>query len=171
ATLGATMAYDLLLAAKDSFGVIPVSYDDDVHPYSDLIAGRVDAVLLDHIIAKRRLSPRFVIQPEAVATGYYVGVLARADSTLRDSVDAVLIAAMRDGALEQIYQRWGVWDDEQGALFRRVACVRGARECLPAYRAPRTAHVVSPVPRPSCSDHAAPLLPFYGHRRGRGALA
>jgi polar amino acid transport system substrate-binding protein len=120
ATLGATMAYDLLLAAKDSFGVIPVSYDDDVHPYSDLIAGRVDAVLLDHIIAKRRSSPRFVIQPEAVATGYYVGVLARSDSTLRDSVDAVLIAAMRDGALEQIYQRWDVWDPSQGELFRRI---------------------------------------------------
>jgi His/Glu/Gln/Arg/opine family amino acid ABC transporter permease subunit len=121
ATLGATMAYDLLLAAKDSFGVIPVSYDDDVHPYSDLLAGRVDAVLLDHIIAKRRSSPRFVIQPEAVATGYYVGVLARADSTLRDSVDAVLIAAMRDGTLEQIYQRWDVWDPGQGELFRRTA--------------------------------------------------
>ena len=127
ATLGATMAYDLLLAAKDSFGVIPVSYDDDVHPYSDLIAGRVDAVLLDHIIAKRRSSPGFVIQPEAVATGYYVGVLARADSTLRDSVDAVLIAAMRDGTLEQIYQRWDVWDPGQGELFRRTTGGEKAR--------------------------------------------
>ncbi len=130
ATLGATMAYDLLLAAKDSFGVIPVSYDDDVHPYSDLIAGRVDAVLLDHIIAKRRSSPGFVIQPEAVATGYYVGVLARADSTLRDSVDAVLIAAMRDGTLEQIYQRWDVWDPGQGELFRRTAGGEKARAVM-----------------------------------------
>ncbi len=120
ATLGATMAYDLLLAAKDSFGVVPVSYDDDVHPYSDLVAGRVDAVLLDHIIARRRSSLPFVIQPNAVATGYYVGVLAKADSTLRDSVDAVLIAAMRDGTLEGIYRRWEVWDPSQGELFRRV---------------------------------------------------
>jgi len=155
ATLGATMAYDLLLAAKDSFGVIPVSYDDDVHPYSDLIAGRVDAVLLDHIIAKRALhrsSPpgplsssrrggtAFVIQAEAVATGYYVGVLARADSTLRDSVDAVLIAAMRDGALEQIYKRWDVWDDGQGTLFRRVACVRGEECAVRGSASPRTAY-------------------------------
>src|SRR5439155_21243825 len=37
ATLGATIAYDLLLAGRESTGVIPVSYDDDVHPYSDLV--------------------------------------------------------------------------------------------------------------------------------------
>ncbi len=117
ATLGATMAYDILLATE---GVIAVSYDDDVHPYSDLIAGRVDAVLLDHIIAKRRSALRFVIEPQAVATGHYVGVLAQADSVLRDSVNAVLIAAMRDGTLEQIYRRWDVWDESQGELFRRV---------------------------------------------------
>ena len=147
ATLGATMAYDLLLAAKDSFGVIPVSYDDDVHPYSDLIAGRVDAVLLDHIIAKRRSSPRFVIQPEAVATGYYVGVLARADSTLRDSVDAVLIAAMRDGALEQIYRRWDVWDPGQANLFGRVVEARedvvGAQHAAPLQSASVWAYLPS----------------------------
>ena len=101
ATLGATVAYDILVTARDSLGVIPVSYDDDVHPYSDLVAGRVDAVLLDHIIAQRALRRRggagFVIQPQAVAVGRYVGVLAKGDSALRDSVDVVLRAAMRDG--------------------------------------------------------------------------
>jgi len=132
ATLGATMAYDLLLAAKDSFGIIPVSYDDDVHPYSDLMTGRVDAVLLDHIIAKRRSSLHFVIEPQAIATGHYVAVLAQADSARRDSVNAVLITAMRDGTLEQIYRRWDVWDPAQGELFRRVQDeVVGAQHAAP----------------------------------------
>ncbi len=125
ATLGATMAYDILVAASDSHGVIPVSYDDDVHPFSDLMAGRVDAVLLDHIIAERSLhrlrGTAFIVEPRAVAVGHYVGVLARADSVLRDSVDAVLRAAMVDGTLERIFRRWNVWDESQGALFRRVA--------------------------------------------------
>ena len=118
ATLGATMAYDLLLAAN----LTAISYDDDVHPYTDLVAGRVDAVLLDHIIAERALkrSGAFVIQPQAVATGHYVGVLAKADSLLRDSANAVLVAAMRDGTLEEIYRRWDVWDPSQGELFRRI---------------------------------------------------
>jgi len=124
-TLGATLAYDLLLDARDSLGLVPVSYDDDVHPYSDLVAGRVDAVLLDHIIAQRALRRRggrgFVIQPDAVALGRYVGVLAKADSALRDSVDGVLRVAMRDGTLERIFRRWNVWDAGQGELFRRVA--------------------------------------------------
>ena len=124
ATLGATIAYDLLLAARDSTGIIPVSFDDDVHPYADLVAGRVDAVLLDHIIAQRALRRMpgggFVILSRPVAVGHYVGVLARADSILRDSIDAVLREAMRDGSLEQIYRRWSVWDDSQGALFERI---------------------------------------------------
>src|SRR6266513_5471473 len=90
ATLGATVAYDLLLAARDSTGIIPISFDDDVHPYADLVAGRVDAVLLDHIIAQRALRRRggsgFVILAAPVAVGHYVGVLARANATLRDSI-------------------------------------------------------------------------------------
>ena len=124
ATLGATIAYDLLIAARDSTGMIPVSFDDDVHPYADLVAGRVDAVLLDHIIAQRalrRMGGRgFVILSQPVAVGHYVGVLARADSVLRDSIDAVLREAMRDGSLEQIYRRWSVWDDSEGGLFERI---------------------------------------------------
>lgn len=123
-TLGATIAYDLLLSARDSTGIIPISYDDDVHPYADLVAGRVDAVLLDHIIAQRAWSRHgdkgFVILPGAVATGHYVGVLARRDSVLRDSIDAILREAMRDGSLEQIFRRWQVWDDSQGALFEHI---------------------------------------------------
>ena len=134
ATLGATIAYDMLLAARDSTGLLPVSYDDDVHPYTDLMSGRVDAVLLDHIIAQRALrrlgGSAFVILAHEVATGHYVGVLARADSVLRDSVDAVLREAMRDGSLEQILRRWNVWDESQGVLFERV--LRGGVATQPA---------------------------------------
>jgi polar amino acid transport system substrate-binding protein len=124
ATLGATLAYDILLAARDSTGLIPVSYDDDVHPYSDLAAGRVDAVLLDHIIAQRALARTsgggFLVQPGPVAVGRYVGVLARANTALRDSVNVALREAMRDGTLERIFRGWHVWDREQGELFTRL---------------------------------------------------
>lgn len=122
ATLGATMAYQILLDAARRSGVTPVSYDDDVHPYSDLAEGRVDAVLLDHIIAQRALKRAggFIIQPEPVAVGHYVAVLARRDSALRDSVNGLLKAAMADGTLERILRRWDVWDARQAALFQRV---------------------------------------------------
>jgi polar amino acid transport system substrate-binding protein len=121
-TLGATQAYQILLAEQQRSGVIPVSYDDDVHPYADLVAGRVDAVLLDHIIAQRSLRRLggFVIQPEPVTTGHYVAVLARANVALRDSVDVILRARMRDGSLERIFRTWNVWDPAQLGLFARV---------------------------------------------------
>ena len=141
ATLGATIAYDLLLAARDSTGLIAVSYDDDVHPYTDLVSGRVDAVLLDHVIAQRALrrlgNQAFVILPQAVAAGHYVGVLAHADSALRDSVDAVLREAMRDGTLEQIFRRWDVWDPSQEVLFEGVLRGGDERQALPAPSAGR----------------------------------
>jgi polar amino acid transport system substrate-binding protein len=122
ATLGSTQAYAILLAARDSFRVDPISYDDDVHPYADLVAGRVDAVLLDNIIAERSLrrSGGFVIQPLPVATGHYVAVLARAGSALRDSVNAILLARMRDGSLEKSFRAWNVWNDDQ-ARYMAVA--------------------------------------------------
>lgn len=122
ATLGSTAAYQLLLAEQSRSKLIPVSYDDDVHPYTDLVAGRVDAVLLDHTIAERRLRVLggFVIQPDPVATGHYVGVLASSNAALRDSVNEILRARMLDGSLEATFRRWDVWDDAQAEYFRRV---------------------------------------------------
>ena len=65
ATLGGTIAYEILLRAEREFGIQAISYDDDVHPYSDLVIGRVDAVLLDNVLAERRARSisGFTIQP------------------------------------------------------------------------------------------------------------
>src|SRR5215471_9000136 len=53
-TLGGTIAYEILLRAERELGIQAISYDDDVHPYSDLVIGRLDAVLLDNVLAERR---------------------------------------------------------------------------------------------------------------------
>ena len=137
ATLGSTTAYEILVDAQSKLGVVPISYDDDVHPYTDLVAGRVDAVLLDNIIAERSLRRQggFVIQPQAVATGYYVAVFAKRNAALRDSADAVLRDRMRDGSLEKTFRAWGVWNDVQARHFREVlsaAPARGGAAAAPA---------------------------------------
>ena len=121
-TLGATIAYERVLAAEKSDGVICVSYDDDVHPYADLRAGRLDAVLLDNIIAVRsmRRVPGLWTEPKPVATGHYIGVLASNNTALRDRINEILRARMRDGTLEQIYRKWGIWDAYQPAFFASV---------------------------------------------------
>lgn len=137
ATLGSTQAYQILLAEQAKSGVIPVSYDDDVHPYADLVAGRVDAVLLDNIIAERSLrrSGGFAIQEEPVAIGHYVAVLAKRNAALRDSVDDVIRARMRDGSLEKTFRAWDVWSDGEGQYFARA--LAAARDTTIASTQPR----------------------------------
>jgi polar amino acid transport system substrate-binding protein len=121
-TLGDTIAYDILLRAEREHGLRVVSYDDDVHPYSDLVIGRVDAVLLDNVLAERRhrTIPGFTIQPQTVAIGHYVGVLSPQNAPLRDSLNEMLRGAMRDGRLERILRTWSVWNDDQPKLYERL---------------------------------------------------
>ena len=121
-TLGGTIAYDILVRAEREYGLQAVSYDDDVHPYSDLVLGRLDAVLLDNVLAERRHRAMrgFVVQPRTVAIGHYVGVLAPGAAPLRDSMNEILHGAMRDGTLERIFRKWGVWNADQPALYTRL---------------------------------------------------
>jgi len=123
ATLGSTMAYQLLLNGSTRWDIVPVSYDDDVHPYGDLVAGRVEAVLLDNVIAERSLRRLggFVIQPEPVALGHYVAVFARTNTAMRDSANAILRARMHDGSLERVFREWRVWDDAEARYFAQAS--------------------------------------------------
>jgi polar amino acid transport system substrate-binding protein len=121
-TLSGTIAYEILLRAERDLGIQAVSYDDDVHPYSDLVIGRVDAVLLDHVLAERRLRslPGFAVQPDAIAIGHYVGALAPDQAGLRDTCNDILRGAMRDGTLERIFRKWRVWNEDQPTLYARM---------------------------------------------------
>jgi polar amino acid transport system substrate-binding protein len=121
-TLSGTIAYEILLAAERDHGIVAVSYDDDVHPYSDLLIGRLDAVLLDNVLAERRsrTTAGFVTHAEAVAVSHYIGVLAPGNEALRDRIDQILREAMKDGRLEAIYRKWKIWNDDQPELFSKV---------------------------------------------------
>jgi polar amino acid transport system substrate-binding protein len=119
-TLGGTIAYEILLGAARRTGLQAVAYEDDVHPYTDLALGRVDAVLLDNVIAGRRNLTGLVVQPESVAIGHYVGVFAPENGPLRDTMNETLRGAMRDGTLERIFRKWKVWNDDQPGLHARL---------------------------------------------------
>src|SRR6185503_16323134 len=62
----------------------------------------------------------FVIQPGTVATGHYVGLVAPAETALRDRINQLLLAAMRDGSLERILRSWNIWNDDQPELHQRL---------------------------------------------------
>ncbi|MBW8861455.1 MAG: amino acid ABC transporter substrate-binding protein, partial [Acidobacteria bacterium] len=122
ATLGGTIAYEILLRAQQEHGLEPLSYEDDVHPFSDLALGRVDAVLLDNVLAERRHRAMggFTVLPETIAVGHYVAVVAPQNGPLRDTLNETLRGAMRDGTLERIFRKWRVWNDDQPKLYARV---------------------------------------------------
>ena len=113
--------------------------------------GRVDAVLLDNVLAEPRVRAHagFTVQPQSVAIGHYVGVLsARATPRCAIAIDEILRGAMRDGALERIFRKWEVWNDDQPALYARLL----AREPV----APIAALDASSERRPRSRDgHAA----------------
>ena len=119
ATLGGTIAYDLLLTAEREHGIVPVSYDDDVHPYSDLLIGRVDAVLLDNVLAARamRRTQGLYTQAEPAALSHYIIITAPQNTDLRDRINDILRRAMADGRLEAIFRRWDVWNEDQPPLY------------------------------------------------------
>ena len=128
ATLGGTMAYDILLEAERTHGITAVSYDDDVHPYSDLALGRVDGVVLDNVLADRamRRNSGLVTHPEALAVGHYIVITAPENTALRDQVDQILREAMEDGTLERIFKKWNVWNDDQPRLYQNLTTGTGA---------------------------------------------
>jgi polar amino acid transport system substrate-binding protein len=122
ATLSGTLAYEILLAAEQSNGIQAVSYDDDVHPYEDLVLGRVDAVLLDHVLAERAMQRNtgLVTQPDGVAVGHYVIITSPSNTALLQQINDVLRRAMRDGTLERIFRKWNVWNEDQPRLYSAI---------------------------------------------------
>ena len=120
-------------------------------------SGRVDAVLLDNVLAERRMRQRDRLHRSSrrrVAVGHYVGVLAPANARAARSRSTRSCArAMRDGTLERIFRKWSVWNDDQPALYARL--LAGARAGRPS-RSGR-----SPTPSPASATHVAA-----GRRRG-----
>jgi polar amino acid transport system substrate-binding protein len=53
---------------------------------------------------------------QPVAPGYYVAFVRRSDDRLRQKLNEALLKAMNDGTLKRIYEKYGVWNDEQKRL-------------------------------------------------------
>src|SRR5262249_9539847 len=113
-TLDASLALDILRAAP---GIEVVGYEGVEEPYSDLEQGRLDAVLLDNIIAARYGLPRPDLRAAAsVGEGIYAIAVRPGDTELLAAIDAALAASMEAGELRGILARWQLWDDRQAAL-------------------------------------------------------
>ena len=111
AVLNQTYAYELVR----SMPVEPVLYEGVEEPYLDLQHGRVDAVLLDNIIADRygcNLEGVHCL-PDEMGRGVYVIGVRKQDPELLDAIDEAIEAMRSDGELRRILEKWRLWDARQ----------------------------------------------------------
>ena len=138
-TLNQTVAQDLLQAQHAEV----VLYEGQQEPYMDLSHGRVEGVLLDHVIADRYGcgQPGLSCVKQDLARGTYVIGMRPSDVELATRVDAALSRLIVSGELRRILEHWRLWDARQDELGVRA----------PAPVAPAPQPVVAATP-------AAPLV-------------
>jgi polar amino acid transport system substrate-binding protein len=129
ATLNQSFAFELL--KLKAIEIVP--HEGVQEPYIDLTEGRVDGVLLDHVIADRygcNLEKVRCLEKD-VARGTYVIGVRKTDPELKAAIDGALGAMISSGEMRRILERWKLWDARQDDLASPPA-----EEPLPT--APRT---------------------------------
>jgi His/Glu/Gln/Arg/opine family amino acid ABC transporter permease subunit len=111
ATLGNTAASRLLQQEEIPFR----SYEDPVGAYRDLELKRIDAVLMDVPAEAFYARPNPKLKPAGApfTKGQYVIGLRKGDEALKAEVDQAIDKIIRDGTLETILKKWGLWNDAQ----------------------------------------------------------
>ena len=112
-TLASTLAWELLGQA----GAERVPYEGTQEPYRDLQAGRLDAVLMDDIIADRYGRLPGLVTAGDVAEGQYAIGVRPADESLALALDEALGELTASGQLRAILRRWRLDGPRQDALL------------------------------------------------------
>jgi polar amino acid transport system substrate-binding protein len=94
-------------------------YDSQVEPYMDLELGRIDAVLLDLPIAVyyARPNPKLKFVGPRLGEGYYAIGFRKDQRALAAQFDVALDRIFESGQLRRIYEKWGIWNEDQEKLF------------------------------------------------------
>ena len=91
------------------------SYADPVGAYRDLELGRLDAALFDVPAESFCARPNSRLKPAGppFTRGQYVIGLRKGDDALKAEIDQAIDKIIRDGTLETILKKWGLWNDAQ----------------------------------------------------------
>ena len=112
-TLANSFSWDLL----QNSGAEAISYEGVEEPYADLRGGRLDAVVLDDIIASRYGLVHSDLRLAAdLADGYYAIACVPRERDLCDAIDGAVAELARDGTLREIYQRWNIDSPREARL-------------------------------------------------------
>lgn len=95
-----------------------VNYDGNTDSMREVETGKLDATLQDTPIASF-YSPRFPglqFTGDPVGHGYYVMYVGDGEMALRDALSEAIVLMVRNGDLEAIYRKYGIWDAAQAEL-------------------------------------------------------
>jgi len=107
-TLKATLAQRYL---NEMVNVDVPTYDNQLHPYLDLMLGRLDAVVLDTPIALYYAYSPQMRNVELTSVKFPIAIgIRKADATLLADVNMALESMKTDGTLKSIYQQWGMYN-------------------------------------------------------------
>ncbi len=112
-TLANSLGFELLRASPAE----TVVYDGVEEPYLDLESGRVDAVLLDDVIAARygMTKPGLRVVGD-LRDGYYAVGVPNDEPDVRAAIDDALAKISARGELRAILDRHGIWNERQQRL-------------------------------------------------------
>jgi len=128
ATLAQSLAYEMLRDRTEL-----VLYEGVEEPYLDLVAGRVDAVLLDDIIAARYGAPKPELKVAGdLAVGHYAPGLRPVDAALASAIDEALDKMRATGELKEILTRAALWNAAQETASAAAVPLPGAAPPPPA---------------------------------------
>jgi polar amino acid transport system substrate-binding protein len=93
-------------------------YDGSTDTMRETETGKLDGTLQDTPIASF-YRPRFAkLRPlgPPVAPGYYVIYVRKGERALVEAINEAIILMVRNGSLQRIYEKYGMWDDNQKQL-------------------------------------------------------
>jgi polar amino acid transport system substrate-binding protein len=114
-TLKASYAQRLLESRRENV----VTYDGQINAYQDMLNRRLEAVLMDHIIALYNVPPLpgLKLVGDPIGTVEYGIAVRLEDKALLQQIDRALAQMIVSGELRRIYERWGIWTPRLAERF------------------------------------------------------
>jgi ABC-type amino acid transport substrate-binding protein len=86
-----------------------IKYDQIIQPFSDLKTGRLDAIIVDEVVARYYVTtdPKSYAVTGARLTNEPIGIcIKKENAAFRDKIDDVIVELRKEGKLKELSEKW-----------------------------------------------------------------